>query len=137
MIVWSRTVWKNLTALALLIGSLSVGMFTASDAQAGSRHGGHSARGHGGHHSMHAVAAHSIRVAPVQVVRPHYAVASHYVHAPSGHHGHAGYAAGYGHARLVHDAAPARIVHHQPMVYRHVTYTAGHRACTPRPHCVC
>jgi hypothetical protein len=131
-------VCRTLTALAVLIVSLSVSLVGSTDAQAGSRHGGHGGRAFGGH-SLHAGHMQMARIAPVHAVRAHPAIAytsrpyTAASYAPRGHHGYAA-------ARVVRYAAPVRqvrYVHYQPTVYHQATYSAVRRSCTPRPHCVC
>jgi hypothetical protein len=131
-------VCRTLTALAVLIVSLSVSLVGSTDAQAGSRHGGHGGRAFGGH-SLHAGHMQMARIAPVHAVRAHPAIAytsrpyTAASYAPRGHHGYAA-------ARVVRYAAPVRqvrYVHYQPTVYHQATYSTVRRSCTPRPHCVC
>jgi hypothetical protein len=138
-------VWRSLTALAVLIVSLSVSIAASADAQAGSRHGGYGGRAFSGH-SLHGSSFKVARMAPVNFVRPHYAVAPFSrsqavaAFAPRVYHGHRSYAAGYGHAQIVRYAASApqvRYINYQPTVYRQPVYAAAHRMRAPRSHCVC
>jgi hypothetical protein len=149
------SVWRSLSALAVLIATISISLIAASAAQAASRQGSHGGRAYGGHGGSMQVARLAVVRAPVQVMRAHpaiaytsrpYNVASY---APRAYHGHAGYPGGYAAARVVHYAAPvhhvrqahqankARYVHYQPTAYHQATYATVRRSCTPRPHCVC
>jgi hypothetical protein len=144
-------VWRSLTALAVLIFSVSFGLgvsiIASSDAQAGSRHGGHGGyggRGFGGH-SMHAGHMQAVRMMPVRAIRSHPAIAytaRPYTAASYAPRVHRGYA-GHGGARVVQYAAPVRqvrYVQYQPTAYHQATYSTMSRhagAHQPRRHCTC
>jgi hypothetical protein len=165
MVVWPRIVCQSLTALAVLIFSLSFGLgvsiIAASDAQAGSRHGGHSGRAYGG--GMRAGSVHvgpmrvgsmnvghmqAVRMMPVPAMRAHPAIAytsrpyNAASYAPRAYHAGygGGYGGGYAAAREIRYAAPVRqvrYVHYQPTAYHQSMCAAVHRAHAPRSRCVC